>query len=146
MKRTMKRTIPLTKVSHKSQMLIKMIQIQSNFKSFQYYKLFFRWKQNLNYFWWDKNKRHCLQISLLILSEFKRISSPLKFSENRRFSEDFMGNKSSLGRLNWFNIWSEICLRSQRRYWFGYVFHQFFSFISKDSFNTFFANWNTDFL
>ena len=44
-----------------------------------------------------------LQISLLILKEFKRIYElllPLKSSEKLCFSDDFWGNRSELIRLN----------------------------------------------
>ena len=40
--------------------------------------------------------RDCLQVSPLILTEFKRIKfyPPLKSSENRRFSDDLRGKRS----------------------------------------------------
>ena len=54
--------------------------------------------------------RDRLQISLLILSEFKRVNQillPVKSSENRRFSDHFMGNRIWLIRLNSLNIRTE---------------------------------------
>ena len=55
------------------------------------------------------------QISLLVMNKFKEINLivfPLKSLEHRRFSDDFRGNRSSLIRLNLFNIRSEIWRRS----------------------------------
>ena len=60
------------------------------------------------YFGWSLIRDH-LQISLLILSEFKRINQflfPLKLPENHRFSDDFMGNRSYI--FNSLNIRSKI--------------------------------------
>ena len=48
-----------------------------------------------------------LQISLLILSQFEQINEllfPLKSSDNRRFSDDFGRNWTSLIRLNSINV------------------------------------------
>ena len=58
---------------------------------------------------WDKWDR--LQITLLILKEFKQINRllfPVKSLENYKFSDDFRGNRSSLIRLNSPNIRSTI--------------------------------------
>ena len=52
-----------------------------------------------------------LQISLLTLSEFNRISErivPLKSLENHWFSDDFRRNRGLVIQLNLFNIRDEI--------------------------------------
>ena len=60
-------------------------------------------------------QRNCLHISLLMSSEFKRINQflfPLKLSENDKFTDDFIGNRSFLIRLNSLNIRCVIWRRS----------------------------------
>ena len=79
---------------------------------------------NVTYFYWQIQistlKSFCndsrssgdhLRTSFLILGEFRRINQlkfPLKSSENRRFSDDFMKKRSYLIRLNLIHIRSKI--------------------------------------
>ena len=67
------------------------------------------------------------QISLLILSEFKRINQllfPLKSPENQRFSDDFRGDKSKLIPSKSFNIRS--------KFWRGSILTTYFFWSSAD--------------